>query len=51
MKDNNKDLAKYSAANTKFCEGLCDRKVIETKTGFVVICDGCERIVIDNRKR
>lgn len=39
----------YSQFGTKFCEGKCDRKVIMTKNGPVVICDGCMRIVIDNR--
>ena len=35
---------------TKDCQGVCDRDVLMTKTGPVVICKGCMRIVMDNRK-
>lgn len=32
-----------------FCQMLCDRKVIMTQNGPVIVCEGCKRIVIDNR--
>ena len=32
-----------------FCEGRCNRKPIITKEGLVIVCDGCKRVVIDNR--
>lgn len=45
------DLNKYAPIGTKFCEGNCDRKVVITTDGPVIVCEGCERIVIDNRKK
>jgi len=45
------ELDKYAPFGTKFCEGLCERKVIMTEDGPVIVCDGCDRIVIDNRKK
>ncbi|MBA3985001.1 MAG: hypothetical protein H0X63_00105 [Flavobacteriales bacterium] len=44
------DLTNYAPVMTKDCEGLCDRKVSMTPEGPVIICDGCMRIVMDNRK-
>lgn len=46
-----KDVSKYAPEGTKFCEGKCLRGVLMTETGPVVVCDGCNRIVIDNRKK
>lgn len=43
-------LSKYTPVGVNFCQGKCDRKVIVTSTGPVITCDGCNRIVIDNRK-
>ena len=43
-------FAHYSPQGTKFCEGVCDRKVVMTKQGPVIVCNGCMRIVIDNRE-
>jgi hypothetical protein len=43
-------LQNLSPVGTKDCEGICDRDVIMTKTGPIVICKGCMRIVMDNRK-
>jgi len=45
----NKELRKYAPVGTTFCEGECLRKVVMTKEGPVVVCDGCKRVVIDNR--
>lgn len=44
------ELDKYAALGTKFCEGNCERNVIMTETGPVIVCDGCSRIVMDNRR-
>lgn len=52
IKKNNKlkdQFANYSPEGTAFCEMKCDRKVIITKEGPVIICDACMRIVMDNR--
>lgn len=46
-----KDLRKYAPIGTKFCEGECLRKVVMTQDGPVVVCDGCKRVVIDNRNK
>lgn len=32
-----------------FCQMMCDRKVIMTSNGPVIVCEGCKRIVLDNR--
>lgn len=45
-----KKKLKYFPIGTRHCEGKCDRKVINTKEGSILVCDGCNRIVIDNRK-
>lgn len=42
-------LSEYTPVGQAFCEGKCDRKVIPTKEGMVIVCDGCKRVVIDNR--
>lgn len=42
-------LSEYTPVGKAFCEGKCDRKVIPTKEGMVIVCDGCKRVVIDNR--
>lgn len=45
------DISKYAPLGTAFCEGECLRKVIVTDEGPVIVCDGCNRIVIDNREK
>lgn len=45
-----KNIEDFAKVGTKFCEGRCDRDVILTKDGPVIICNGCKRIVMDNRK-
>jgi hypothetical protein len=42
-------LDKYAPVRTKDCESQCDRKVLMTPDGPVIVCDGCNRIVMDNR--
>lgn len=33
------------------CKMKCQRDVIITKEGPVIVCHGCKRIVIDNREK
>lgn len=40
-------INKYAKVGEKFCEGVCDRKTINTPDGPMLVCDGCKRIVID----
>ncbi len=44
------NLSDYAPIGQSFCEGKCDRKILQTKDGIIIICDGCKRIVIDNRE-
>jgi hypothetical protein len=39
----------FAPVGTKDCEMKCERNVIMTKQGPVIVCYGCNRIVIDNR--
>ncbi len=45
------ELPKFAPVGTKDCMAQCDRKVIITSKGPVVVCYGCERIVRDNRRK
>ena len=49
-KEEKDPLQNLAPVGTKDCKGVCDRDVLMTKTGPVVICKGCMRIVMDNRK-
>ena len=40
----------YAPVGTKQCESKCEREVVMTPKGPLVICNGCKRVVIDNRK-
>jgi hypothetical protein len=40
----------FAAVGTKECEMKCQRDIIRTKTGPVIVCHSCKRIVIDNRE-
>ena len=40
----------FAPEGTKDCQMICDRKVIMTNKGPVIVCEGCKRIVMDNRK-
>jgi len=42
---------KYAPAGTKRCESKCDKEPIMTPKGPIIVCHGCKRIVIDNRKK
>lgn len=41
----------FAPEGMKDCEMKCDRAVIMTKEGPVIVCQGCKRIVMDNRQR
>lgn len=43
------NLENFAPVNAKDCEMKCDRDVVMTKGGPVVVCYGCSRIVMDNR--
>ena len=44
------DITKgYAPIGKAFCEGKCQKKVIRTEEGVVVVCNGCRRVVMDNR--
>lgn len=45
------NLSKYAPVGTKDCESVCKRKIVATKYGPVIICNGCKRIVMDNRTK
>lgn len=46
---NMKNLNDYTPVGKKDCESICDREVVVTKDGPVIICNGCMRIVMYNR--
>jgi hypothetical protein len=43
-------LEDFAPVGEKDCEMKCDRDVVMTKDGPVIVCKGCMRIVMDNRK-
>ena len=43
-------LKDFAPVGKKDCQSVCDREVIVTKDGPIIICNGCKRIVMDNRK-
>lgn len=45
----NKILKYYAPIGKKECMNKCDRQVLMTENGAVIICNGCYRIVMDNR--
>jgi hypothetical protein len=44
-------IKQYAPVGKKDCQGMCDREVLITKSGPIIICHGCERIVMDNREK
>lgn len=44
-------LKDFIPIGKKDCQGVCDREVVMTKEGPVIVCHGCKRIVMDNRKK
>lgn len=41
----------YAPAGTKPCKGICDCDVVFADGKPIVVCNGCKRIVIDNRDK
>jgi hypothetical protein len=41
----------FTPVGKKDCQGVCDREVVMTKDGPAIVCHGCKRIVMDNRKK
>jgi hypothetical protein len=50
MKPKKIKLEQFAPQGTKHCEAKCNREIVITKTGPVIVCHGCNRIVIDNRE-
>ena len=46
--ENKVDLSEYS--KSKLCENKCDRQVVMTREGAVIVCLWCKRIVMDRRE-
>ena len=46
-----KSLRDYASQGTKPCEAKCEREVVMTPNGPLVVCHGCMRVVIDNREK
>ena len=49
LKRNPIDL--FAPEGTKDCQMKCDRGVIMTESGPVIVCKGCMRVVMDNREK
>lgn len=50
MKDSNKRKRLEDDYTPQgFCQMMCERRVIMMPNGPVIVCEGCKRIVIDNR--
>jgi hypothetical protein len=41
----------FAPEGTKECEMKCERDVVVTKQGPVIVCHACKRIVMDNRDK
>jgi hypothetical protein len=46
----NEDLERFAPIGEKDCEGSCERDIVTTKTGVVIVCNKCDRIVMDKRE-
>lgn len=46
----NKPIREYAPQGTKDCESNCEREVIMTRKGPIIVCHFCERIVREIRK-
>jgi hypothetical protein len=40
-------IDRFAKLGEKECQMKCDREVLMTKNGPVVVCNGCERIVME----
>lgn len=45
------NIEDFAPVSTKSCQMKCERDVVMTKEGPVIVCYGCNRVVMDNRKR
>jgi hypothetical protein len=41
----------FAPVGTKECQMKCDRIVLKTKSGPVLVCNECKRIVMDMRDK
>ena len=41
----------FAPEGTKDCEMKCQREVLMTKDGPVIVCKGCMGVVMDNREK
>ena len=41
----NKSVRNYAPQGTKDCQSNCNREVIKSKVGPVIVCHYCERII------
>lgn len=41
----------FAPVGQKDCQMKCERGIIMTKNGPVIVCHGCKRIVMDNRDK
>ena len=51
IKKQEKNIKDFASIMTRACQGVCDREVLMTKEGPVVVCNGCMRILMDNRDK
>lgn len=51
IKKQEKNIKDFAPIMTRACQGVCDREVLMTKEGPVVVCNGCMRILMDNRDK
>jgi hypothetical protein len=42
-------LKDFAPVGTKECQSKCDREVLMTRKGPVIVCNACKRVVMDNR--
>lgn len=45
------NLDEFAPQGKKDCQMMCNREVVMTKEGPIILCHGCKRIVMDNRKK
>jgi len=50
-RERKKSLRDYAPQGTKRCDNKCEREVVMTPNGPLVVCHGCMRVVIDNREK
>lgn len=41
----------FAPVGEKDCQMKCERRIIMTQNGPVIVCLGCKRIVMDNRDK